>query len=133
MRQSKFDIFYTKYVVKGPLFFWGSIFVGIMLFFWLTLTNKTYIMKTFDARFYDSNGDYTIEFIDQIPVSSKGYIYTDRNEAIIPIEFIQISANKVGVISDKVLPFSDGAEVKIDIAEREVSLLYLIFVKGGGT
>lgn len=133
MQQNKFDRYYTKYVVKSPLVFGGFIIIGFFLFFWLTLTNKAYIMKTYNARFHVSNGKYTIEFIEQMPLASSGYIYVDRNEAMIPIDYVPLSFNKAEVISDKMLPFSDGTEIKIDIIEREVSLLYLIFIKGGGT
>lgn len=133
MRQSKFDIFYTKHVVKSPLVFWGFIVIGTIVFLWLTLTNKANIMKSLDAKFYGSNGTYTIEFPDQIPEATSGYIYVDRNEAMIPVEYVPVSEKEVKIVSKNDLPFPDESEIKIDVVDREVSLLYLIFIEGGGT
>lgn len=112
--------------------FGGFIFIGLILFFSLTLTNKVKIMKTYDGRFSISNGKCTIDFTEQTPQTTSGYIYIDRNEAMYPVELVSLSSNIYEVISDKKLPFDDGVEVKVDIIEQEVSLLYLIFVKGGG-
>jgi len=133
MQRNKFNMYYTKYVVKSPLVFGGFICIGLILFFALTLTNKVNIMKTYDARFCITDDKYTIDFTEKTPQKMSGHIYIDRNEAMYPVGFVSLSPNSFEVVSEKTLPFDNGAEVKVDVIEREVSLLYLIFVKGGGT
>lgn len=132
IRKNKFNMYYIKYVVKSPIVFVGFIFIGLILFLALTLTNKANIMETYDAQFYIINGKYTIDFTEQTPKTTNGYLYIDQNEIMYPVEFVSLSSNKCEVISENTLPFDDSTEIKVDIIECEASLFYIIFVKGGG-
>lgn len=127
----KFVNTYVKYTAKKPILFILLIFVSVSLILYLTITTKTSVFQTYDARIKQD----TI-LVDGVIASRTGqlYVYANREEQILPVVITETEHGDGTTIfytadyrSLEGLP----KELKADIPVDEISLLERIFLRGG--
>jgi hypothetical protein len=130
-RNSNFERWYIKYLVKSPILYYSFLilFVGIFLFSSISL--QLDIRKSFPASI-DGNKITVITASEITSLDDKIYIYRNRNEKILSesvtkTEFINGVMNFY--ISEKQADIS--GEVTIEVTIDKQSLLKKIFAKAG--
>lgn len=127
----KFINTYVKYTAKKPILFILLIFVSVSLILYLTITTKTSVFQTYDARIKQD----TI-LVDGVIASRTGqlYAYANREEQILPVVITETEHGDGTTVFYAADPRSlEGLpkELKADIPVDEISLLERIFLRGG--
>ena len=131
MTVKKFVNTYVKYTAKKPILFILLIFVSVSLILYLTITTKTSVFQTYDARIKQG----TI-LVDGVIASRTGqlYVYANREEQILPVVITETEhGDGITVFYTADSRSLEGLpkELKADIPVDEISLLERIFLRGG--
>ncbi len=122
---------YVKYTAKKPILFILLILVSVSLILYLTITTKTSVFRTCNARIEENK-----ILIDGVVESKTGqiYVYANREEKIVPIaitETVQGNGSTVFYTADTKKLECLTQELKADIPVDEISLFERIFLRGG--
>ena len=124
---------YIKYTAKKPILFFLMIGVFLFFIFFISLTTKTSVIKSYDATIAGNTIVINAE-IDSAP--DKIYVYVNRNEAVflINVKSINRTNNKTVLIIDNEVELHELFSVEnitIDVPVSEMTLFERVFLRGG--
>ena len=124
---------YIKYTAKKPILFFLMIGVFLFFIFFISLTTKTSVIKSYDATIAGNTIVINAE-IDSAP--DKIYVYVNRNEAVflINVKSINRTNNKTVLIIDNEVELHELFSVEnitIDVPVSEITLFERVFLRGG--
>lgn len=106
--------------------------VGTITFFTVSFWIQVPLYQTVEAKVAEDpariewSGE-TEKFCEDCPI----YVYESREEALEKVEKYQVRDGDI--VMEKECSFPAGTKIKVDIQTQEVSLLRLIFLKGGNS
>jgi peroxiredoxin family protein len=125
--------FFTKYFVRKPIFFVVILVLGVASFLLLSELIKVPVYYTYNGTVKIVEGKTSIEFIEYNQKENTTiYIYKNRDEYLKEISDYTVQDNKV-VLQQKLDEFKDGENVKVDVWQKKISLLEMIFRSGGNS
>lgn len=103
--------------------------IGTILFFAAALQLKVPVYETVDGKITENSREILLEdkvdFMKDHPV----FVYKSREETLEKIETYEVTGK--GIVPSGKSSFAGGEKIKVDVQTEEVSLLKLIFLKGG--
>ena len=135
----KFSIekFSIKYIVKKPIIYFLTVFMGISLFVSLTLTTQVPIMKTYIAKIDIGKDKIVLILADELVYRSMDTIYFYIDKELSVYKICDYSFSDKGIIVTNtsemasIIQNCNTSSVNIDIKQGEISLFKQIFIKGG--
>ena len=104
---------------------------GTVLFLTASIGLRVPVYETLDAKLTEHSDEIILkekhEFRKDCPV----FVYQSREETLERVEKYKVSGAKI--LPSEQSSFEGGSEVKVDVQIDEVSLLHLIFLKGGNS
>lgn len=126
---NKLSKYYVRYIIKAPFIFYSLLFVGIVIFLFMTLRLQLDVREIHTG--YISNNEIIVQG-EQKPISNIIYIYTDMNEDINKVtldKIINENDKTIFILKDNMSNFLGNINVEFTVAKQ--SLLKRIFVDAG--
>lgn len=123
--------FVTNYFVKTPIFFCLLLAAGVIIFVLLSLNIKVPAYKTYAGTVQNEKGITTIQTEEILPESDDAILlYSNRDSHIEKVSDYDMSDYMIS-LRNQCEFFSDHEAVSVDVMQEKVSLLELVFRKGG--
>ena len=128
---------YTQLLTGSPWFFITYILIGIMLFLFLTLTTRVEVIKSYLVEISHDQSQIVLLIKYSKVSANKGYIYSNKNEAIYPVAIKRVEDIRGAVAlyldneGQELINSLSAQDIYIDLPVENETLLYRIFMKGG--
>lgn len=128
MQKSKCAAWYVKYVIKTPFVFYSFLFIGVVLFFALSMSVHLDIVQSTKAEIIEQkvvlDGEYEL-------ASDKLYLYNDKNDHIYKLEIISWEKEDGNTVCAVQNNMQLSGWMNADIITGSQTLLKRIFLRAG--